>query len=240
MPDASIHPITDQAAVAGEVDTVVLDLDGTLVDSVYEHVRAWKLAFQRVGLSMEATLIHRAIGMGGDRLVAAVGGDRVERAMGDEVRAWHDEFFNRWIGDIRPFPGSPELIEALVESGRRVVVASSSPPDQVDRMLELVEGAHLLTAVVTGRDVDASKPSPDLVELALERAMAGTGALVGDAVWDVEAARRAGIACIGLRSGGISEAELTQAGAVAVYDGPRDLALHVDRVFGRQPVTRWS
>src|SRR5690606_8112826 len=127
---------TVMAQMSEHVDTIILDLDGTLVDSVYEHVRAWKLAFHRVGLDVEATRIHHAIGMGGDRLVAAVADDRVEQAVGDELRHLHDEIFWSWIADVRPLRGASDLLRRIDESGLTSVLASSSPPEHVDRMLE--------------------------------------------------------------------------------------------------------
>jgi HAD superfamily hydrolase (TIGR01549 family) len=208
-------------------DTVVLDLDGTLVDSVYEHVRAWRGAFLHVGLEVPAWRIHRAIGMGGDRLVAAVTNDHVEDTVGDDIRAFHDESFWRLIGDVRALPGADALLQRLADSGHQAVLASSSPGDQVQRVLEVVGEARLLAAVVTGDDVGTSKPAPDIVQVALERAGTGDAVMVGDTVWDVESARRAGIGCLGLRTGGIGEAELSAAGALGVYDDPDDLAQHL-------------
>ncbi|MCD6640179.1 MAG: HAD family hydrolase [Nocardioides sp.] len=208
-------------------DTVVLDLDGTLVDSVYEHVRAWRGAFLHVGLEVPAWRIHRAIGMGGDRLVAAVTNDHVEDTVGEEVRRFHDEAFWRLIGDVRALPGADALLQRLADSGHQAVLASSSPGDQVQRMLEVVGEARLLAAVVTGDDVGTSKPAPDIVQVALERAGTSDAVMIGDTVWDVESARRAGIGCLGLRTGGISDAELRNAGARDVYDDPDDLAQHL-------------
>lgn len=205
-------------------DTVVLDLDGTLVDSVYEHVCAWKLAFRRVGLEVSAVEIHRAIGMGGDKLVSAVAGAAVERDAGDEVRRLHDEIFWSVIDDVRPLRGADELVRAIDESGRVAVLASSSPADQVDRMLSHLEGRSLIRHLVTGDDVDASKPDPDIVEAALAAAGSRNAVLVGDAVWDVESAARAGIGCLTVRSGGLGADELLGAGALAVYASPHELA----------------
>jgi phosphoglycolate phosphatase len=210
------------------VDTVVLDLDGTLVDSVYEHVRAWKVAFQRIGVEVPGVRIHRAIGMGGDRLVTAVAGEQVEHGAGDEVRSIHDDLFADRIAEVRALPGAADLIRRIVATGRQAVLATSSKPDQVDRLLDLVECAHQLRHVVTSKDAEGTKPAPDVVEVALDRAGSRRAVVVGDSTWDVHAAARAGIPCLGVRSGGISSAELTEAGAVAVYEGPEELAAELD------------
>ena len=208
--------------------TVVLDLDGTLVDSVYQHVAAWQAAFHDVGLHVSGVRIHEAIGMGGDRLVTEVAGTSAETGVGEEVRKLHDSYFRSGLRTISPLDGAPELVEALSQRGHRVVLASSSEFDLVDALLDIVDVAHHLHAVVTGSDDAASKPAPDLVRLAVERAGGGPAVVVGDAVWDVESATAAGVPTIGLRSGGVSADRLRSAGAVAVHDGPRDLLDHLD------------
>lgn len=207
---------------------VVLDLDGTLVDSVYHHVVAWQAAFHDVGLHPSAMRIHEAIGMGGDRLVAHVAGDVTEAAVGEDVRALHDKHFRAGLRSISALDGASDLIEALADHGHRVVVASSSEADLADELLELVDARPRLSAVVTGSDEASSKPSPDLVELAISRAGGDQAIAVGDAVWDALAAGEAGVACIGLRSGGVGAERLLSAGASWVYDGPRDLVTRLD------------
>ncbi len=204
-------------------ELVVLDLDGTLVDSVYVHAVAWREAFREVGLDVPTYRLHRAIGMGGDRLVGVVAGEAAEHAVGNVVRELHDRHFEGRMPEVLPLEGATELLHAFRETGMHMVVASSSPPDVTHKLLSLVEGSHLVEAVVPGTE-GASKPAPDLVELSLERAGTDRAFLVGDAVWDVESARRAGIPCVALLSGGYSEAELRAAGAAAVLDTPRALA----------------
>ena len=206
------------------VDTVVLDVDGTLVDSVYVHVSAWMRAFRGVGVPVEGWRIHRAIGMGGDRLVAAVAGQRVEDAVGDQTRQLHDQEYDDLVSGVLPLPGADALLENLKQRGFTVVLASSGTKVQTEQALELLEHSGLADAWVCSADVDSSKPAPDLVGAALERVGGATTAvMVGDAVWDVEAARRAGVDAIGLRCGGFGEAELRDAGAISVFDSPRDL-----------------
>jgi len=202
---------------------VVLDLDGTLVDSVYHHVVAWQAAFHSVGRHVGAMRVHEAIGMGGDRLVTHVAGEAAETAVGHDVRKLHDEYFRAKLRTISALDGASDLIAALTDQGRRVVVASSSEADLVEELLDLVDTRAKLSAVVTGSDDGASKPAPDLVQLAVARAGGGQAITVGDAVWDALAAEAAELPSIGLRSGGIGADRLLSAGASWVYDGPRDL-----------------
>ena len=207
---------------------VVLDLDGTLVDSVYQHVVAWHAAFHDVGLHVSAARIHEAIGMGGDRLVAHVAGDPAETAVGEDVRTLHDDYFRSHLRTVFALDGADELVEALAVRGHRLALVSSSESELVDDLLELLDVRRHLAAVVTGSDDAATKPAPDMVRLGVERAGGGEAVVVGDAVWDVLSAEAAGMPSIGLRSGGISAERLTSAGASAVYDGPRDLLEHLE------------
>jgi phosphoglycolate phosphatase-like HAD superfamily hydrolase len=211
-------------------EVAVLDLDGTLVDSVYVHATAWREAFREVGLDVPTYRLHRAIGMGGDRLVSAVAGDAAENAVGDVVRDLHDKLFEAKLPEVHELEGASELLEACRDAGLRIVLASSSQAETTDKVLSLVDKAHLIEAVVAGSE-GPSKPAPDLVESALERAGSHSAFLVGDAVWDVESAGRAGIPCVGLLTGGYSEAELLDAGAVAVHDTPRTLAGQLGKVL---------
>ncbi len=211
-------------------EVAVLDLDGTLVDSVYVHATAWREAFREVGLDVPTYRLHRAIGMGGDRLVSAVAGDAAERAVGDVVRDLHEQLFQARLSEVHELEGASELLEACRDAGLRMVLASSSQPETTEKLLSMVDKAHLIEAVVPGSE-GPSKPAPDLVETALDRAGSDSAFLVGDAVWDVESAGRAGIPCVGLLTGGYSEAELREAGAVAVHDTPRTLAGHLGEVL---------
>jgi phosphoglycolate phosphatase-like HAD superfamily hydrolase len=211
------------------IDTVVLDVDGTLVDTVYQHTAAWAEAFAAVGVYVPRWRIHRAIGMGGDRLVSEVAGADVERAHGDAVRAGHDERFGAVIGDVRALPGAQELIVALRRTDLRVVLASSGVPDQTKRLLDLVGGLDQLDGWSTSEDAESSKPSPDLIDVAIEQASGHRAAVVGDAVWDFVASRERGHYGIGLLTGGFGEAELRAAGADQVFSSPQDLLDHLDR-----------
>ncbi|MCW2816439.1 MAG: gph 2 [Nocardioides sp.] len=212
--------------------TAVLDLDGTLVDSVHVHVLAWQQAFRDVGLHVPTHRLHPLIGMGGDRLVAAAAGDAVERALGDELRARHPERLDDLFDRIVPTEGAADLLEALAAHDVQIVLASSSEREMTGRLLDVVGDARrLIGHLVSGADAEASKPAGDLVSVALEQASHDAGrrgaVMVGDAVWDVRAAADAGIPCVGLLTGGITEAVLREAGAVAVHETPAALAEHL-------------
>ncbi|WKN49694.1 HAD family hydrolase [Nocardioides sp. Arc9.136] len=212
-------------------DTVVLDLDGTLVDSVYVHVCCWRAAFRDVGVDVASWRLHRAIGMGGDRLVAAVTNDSVESSVGDDIRARHAHHLDARFGDVGVLEGAEELLTALRDARVEIVLASSGERQLTDRLLDLVPGAGLVRSTLSGDEAESSKPAPDLLSASLERVEAHRSFAVGDTVWDAEAAHAAGIAFVGVLTGGTTEAELREAGAVAVHDGPASLAEHLDEVL---------
>lgn len=214
------------------IDTVVLDIDGTLVDSVYAHVWSWREAFRVLGLHVPTWKVHRAIGMGGDRLVEAVADADVEGSLGDEIRSRQSDLYADLSAHLAPTPGATTLLEALKVHGRRVVLASSGARDDTDRSVALLGAAPYLDATVSGDDTNATKPHDEPVRRAVD-AVGGTAALVvGDAVWDMESARRAGHRAIGLLTGGIARSELLHAGAVAVYDDPAALTAALADVLG--------
>jgi HAD superfamily hydrolase (TIGR01549 family) len=211
----------------------VLDVDGTLVDTNYLHAVAWYRAFRSLGEIFPIWRIHRLIGMGGDQLVAALGGDDVEERIGDEAR-------ERWVQEADPLmaevallPGARELVRALHERGHRVVLASSGKPHHVERARRLLDVDDLVAAWTTSEDVEDTKPAPDLLQAALEKIGEPVDApafVVGDSVYDVEAAKNAGMPAIVVRSGGFGDDELRDAGAVAIYDTPADLTAALDEL----------
>ncbi len=206
------------------IDTVVLDVDGTLVDSVYARTLAWKAAFREVGVVVPSHRIHRAIGMGGDRVVAHLAGDAVAAGVGDEVRRRHAEHFERLIPDITATEGAGELLTYLRERGLQVVIASSGEPGLTSRLLELVDGGPgLVHRIVWGSPSVRSKPAPDLFHAAIETVGGTDAVVVGDSVWDTQAARAAGLPCLAVRTGGFDDAELMANGATAVYENPYEL-----------------
>ena len=216
------------------MDTVVLDIDGTLLDSNYHHTLAWSRAIAAYAdRHVPAAVIHRAIGMGGDRLVAAVAGDDLEERHGDDIRERWEREYDAIIGDTRLFEGARELLAAIGDAGPKVVLASSGIPKHADHALELLHADEHSDAWTTSEDAEESKPDPELVAEALDKVAGTSAAMIGDAVWDVEAADRAGLPTIGLLTGGYSRQELLDAGAVAVYDDPADLLEHLDEALAK-------
>lgn len=209
------------------MDTVVIDIDGTLLDSNYHHCLAWSRALQAYDVSVPVARIHRALGMGGDRLVAHVAGQQVEEAHGDDVRDRWEKEYDAIIEETRLFAGARDLLHACRRRGLRVALASSAIPRHAEHALELLDAGELADGWTTSEDADESKPAPDLLDGALERVGGRDGVMVGDAVWDVEAATALGMPTVGLLTGGVSRAELLDAGAVAVFDDPHDLSEHL-------------
>jgi phosphoglycolate phosphatase-like HAD superfamily hydrolase len=209
--------------------TVVLDVDGTLVDTNYQHVLAWQRAFRRLGEVVPASRIHRHIGMGGDRLVAEVAGAEFECQHGEEVREAEGTAYGGMIGEVSPFEGAQDLLFQLRDNGYRIVLASSSRPEEVEHYVDLLEARELADGWTTAEDVKATKPSSELIETALEIGGASRGAMIGDTTWDVMAARKAGIPCHAVLTGGLGALELRAAGATSVYRSVADLASDLER-----------
>jgi HAD superfamily hydrolase (TIGR01549 family) len=202
----------------------ILDVDGTLVDTNYHHAIAWFRAFRRHFLTLPVWRIHRHIGMGGDQLVAALAGDAVEKRLGDSIREAESELYRELIDEVQAMEGSRELIEELKEAGNVVVLASSAKDWEVEHYLELLDAKEIVDAWTTSADVERTKPQPDLVHAALDKAGGeGDAMLIGDTVWDVEAAARAGVQTLAVLTGGFSEAELREAGAKEVFTSVEEL-----------------
>jgi HAD superfamily hydrolase (TIGR01549 family) len=191
----------------------ILDIDGTLVDSNYQHAIAWYRALRQHGHVLPIWRIHRHIGMGGDQLVASLCGDEVEAEQGDAEKA----LYMALIEEVEPLAGARDLIVDLKRADRRVVLASSAKPDEVEHYLDLLDARGLADAWTTAGDVEETKPQPDLVHAALDHAGQDSAVMVGDSTWDCEAAKRAGVQTIAVLTGGFSEQELLDAGAVAVF-----------------------
>ena len=209
----------------------VLDVDGTLVDTNYQHALAWYRALRSLGETFPVWRLHRLIGMGGDQFVAAIGGDELEERIGDEARdRWVAEF-DLLLDEIAVLPGARELLVTLKDRGHRVVLASSGKAKHVDRFLDLLDARDLADDWTTSDDVESSKPEPDLLHVALEKIGEPADApsvMIGDSVFDVQAATKAGMPTIVVRSGGFGDDELREAGAVAIYDTPGDLSDALD------------
>jgi phosphoglycolate phosphatase-like HAD superfamily hydrolase len=206
----------------------VLDVDGTLVDTNYHHAIAWYRAFREHGLTMPVWRIHRHIGMGGDQLVAAVAGKRVEDRQGDSIRAAETALYADLIGEVQPFPDARRLLELLDGRGHRLVLASSGKRDEVDHYLDLLDARELVEAWTTSADVTQTKPDPDLVHTAVDKVGGGQAVMVGDSTWDCEAAARADVPTVAVLTGGFSEQELRQAGAQVVVESLTELCERLD------------
>jgi HAD superfamily hydrolase (TIGR01549 family) len=209
------------------VEAALLDVDGTLIDSNYQHTLAWYRAFRQHGIVLPVWQIHRAIGMGGDQLVPALVGERVDEEHGDDLRETRDGLYQELIDEVGALQGAHELIADLKDRGLKVVLASSSPEGELDHYLELLDARELADAWTTKDDVEATKPAPDLVRAAMDKAGTDSALMIGDTRWDIEAAAKAGIETVCLITGGWSEQELRDAGAVAVYESVDDLREHL-------------
>lgn len=199
---------------------VLFDVDGTLVDTNYLHTLAWARALSDAGEWAPMNAIHRLVGMGGDQLVPRLLGHESPRATESRARRYQE-----LVGEARPFPGAAELLRALRDHRVTVVLATSSPGGEFDAMLDLLGAADAIDAHTTADDVERSKPDPEVFRVALEagpidpaRAM-----VVGDSVWDIEAARAAGLGCVAVESGGFSQHELAEAGALHVYHDAQEM-----------------
>jgi HAD superfamily hydrolase (TIGR01509 family) len=206
----------------------ILDVDGTLVDTNYHHTIAWYRAFRQNDVVLALWRIHRHMGMGGDQLVTSLCGEQVEQERGDQIRAAEKVLYSELIDEVMPLHGARELIEDLKRRGHAVVLSSSAKSEEVEHYVDLLDARELVDDWTTSADVEATKPEPDLIQAAVEKAGGGDAVMVGDSTWDCEAAKRAGLATVAVLTGGFSEAELREAGAVAVYFSIDDLRESVD------------
>jgi len=204
--------------------TAILDIDGTLVDTNYHHAIAWHRALRGHGRPIALWRIHRHIGMGGDQIVTALAGEQAERSEGDSIRAAEGEAYAELIGEVEPMEGARGLIEDLRDDGHSVVLASSAKAEEVDHYLNLLDARELVDAWTTSADVERTKPEPDLVHAALEKAGGdGPAVMIGDSVWDVKAASAADVPTLAVLTGGFSAAELREAGAAEVVESIAEL-----------------
>jgi HAD superfamily hydrolase (TIGR01509 family) len=206
----------------------ILDVDGTLVDTNFHHAVAWFRAFRQHEIVLPIWRIHRHIGMGGDQLVAALCDEETEEKKGDDIRAAEKTLYFELIDEVQPLRGARTLIEELKERGHAVVLASSAKQEEVDHYLDLLDARELADDWTTSADVEATKPEPDLVAAAMDKAGNGDAVMVGDTTWDCEAAKRAGVPTVAVLTGGFSEAELREAGAAAVFRSIEELRQALD------------
>lgn len=220
-------------AYGGDMPTslpaVLFDIDGTLVDSNYIHVAAWSRALEKLEVPVDSWRIHRAIGMDSQKLLESLLKDRAEE-LGERASSLHSKYYSKASRSLRPFESARELVARAAASGLQVVLATSAPEDELERLRAVLKIDEQVATVTSAGDVEEAKPAPDIVAVALERAgvTPDRAMMIGDSIWDVEAAARAGVRCIALRSGGTEGAELAEAGAIAVYDDPADLLAHFD------------
>lgn len=204
---------------------VLFDVDGTLVDTNYLHVLAWWQAFRSQGHDVPMTVLHRTVGQGSDQFVSSILGRD-----DDKVAAAHSDFYGPWKHQLAAFPGAADLLRLTKKAGMSVVLATSASAGEAEHLTAAIDADDAIDIVTTKDDVDASKPDPDIVQTALDKAglRADDAVFVGDTVWDVQAAGRAGVRCVCVLSGGISETELRDAGAIAVYRGVAQLVADFD------------
>jgi HAD superfamily hydrolase (TIGR01509 family) len=206
----------------------LLDLDGTLIDANYQHALAWYRAFRRFEIVLPVWRLHRHIGMGGDQFVAAVAGDDVEARHGDDLRNAHSEEFEPMRDECEPLEGASELLRELKRRGLTVVLASSSNEDDLEFFVGKLSAADCIDGWTSKDDVDRTKPHPDPIEAALQKAGTDSAVMVGDSRWDIEAAAKANLQTICVITGGWSKQELRDHGAAAAFESLPDLVAHLD------------
>src|SRR5215469_8273116 len=211
--------------MTGTPAAVLFDMDGTLIDSNYLHAVCWWQAFTQAGHDMPMAQIHRAIGMGSGQMLDALLPAARDRDGDDGIRAAHGALYATYWSRQRPLPGAVDLLRACKKRGLTVVLASSADALEFAVLRAVLDADDAIDEVTSSAQVERSKPAPDLVQVALDKAQVPPDAavFVGDTVWDVQACGKAGVPCIGLLTGGIGRAELLDAGAVEVYDGPAEL-----------------
>jgi HAD superfamily hydrolase (TIGR01549 family) len=202
----------------------LVDIDGTLVDSNYQHALAWFRALRGHDVTCEVRVLHHMVGMGGDQLVVAAAGEDVERLHGDALREAEKAIFREVMDEVPPLPGARRLLETLAEHARAVVLSSSAKPEEAEHYIDLLGARDLVDGWTTSEDVEATKPEPDLIQAARTEAGGGPALMVGDSTWDVRAAARADVPTVTVLSGGYCRAELMEAGAIAVFDTPAEAA----------------
>jgi HAD superfamily hydrolase (TIGR01549 family) len=217
----------------------LFDLDGTLVDSVYQHVLAWRDALEAEEIPLSVWRIHRKIGMSGGLLTNSLlreTGFEIDHGRAERLRRLHAHAYTRYAGDVRPLPGARDLLAYLTDAGIPWAIATSGWMETAKPAVETLGVDFDAAAVVTRDQVKYGKPDPDLFLAAAERLGVDieTSSVVGDSVWDMMAARRARALEIGVLSGGYGREELERAGAFRVYEDPADLLEHIDEVGGRR------
>jgi HAD superfamily hydrolase (TIGR01549 family) len=216
---------------------VIFDIDGTLVDTNYQHALAWYRAFRREGIVMPIWQIHRAIGIGSDRVVEMLAGEEVEAKLGETLRDAQGPLYKEMLDEVEPMKGAHELLRDLKRAGHPVILASSAEADEAEHYIELLDAREFVDGYTTSDDVKATKPEPDIVHAAIEKAGGGPAVMIGDSTWDCQAATRAELPSIGVLTGGFSEQELTEAGATVVFDSVEHLRDHLGETTLQETVS---
>jgi HAD superfamily hydrolase (TIGR01509 family) len=224
--------------MSASLTAVLFDVDGTLVDSNYLHAVTWWEAFAQAGHVVPMASVHRSIGKGSDLLLDALLPADRDRDADEGIRTAHSALYSTYWSRLRPLADAAPLLRACRERGLRVVLASSADEREFAVLREALDAEDAIDGATSSGDVEQSKPAPDLVEVALDKAGVPPehAVFVGDTVWDVEACQKAGVSCIGLLSGGISRAELLDAGAIKVFRDPADLLAAVRKGLLDQPL----
>jgi HAD superfamily hydrolase (TIGR01509 family) len=207
------------------ISAVLFDVDGTLVDTNYLHAVTWWEAFRQHGHHVPMARIHRSIGMGSDKLLGHLLPEDRDLSVDDELRSAHTALYAPYWPRLKAFAGAAELLRGCAGRGLRVVLASSASEREMRALRDAIDADDVITAATSASDAQQSKPAPDILQIALERAgvAAGAAVFVGDTIWDVQACQQAGLACIAMLTGGIGRDELREAGAVEIYDDPAQL-----------------
>jgi HAD superfamily hydrolase (TIGR01509 family) len=208
----------------------ILDVDGTLVDTNYQHALAWYRAFRDHEIVLPIWRLHRHIGMGGDQLVEKLTDADVEERLGEQIRSRETERYSEMIEEVEAVSEASELMKDLRDRGHTVILASSAKEPEIEHYIDLLGARELADGWTSASDVKATKPEPDLVNAALEcvGAQPEQAVMIGDTPWDVEAARRAGVQTLAVLTGGFSREELCEAGAVEVYESVAELRAALD------------
>jgi HAD superfamily hydrolase (TIGR01509 family) len=206
----------------------ILDVDGTLVDTNYQHALAWYRALRQHGITVPLWEIHRHIGMGGDQLVQSLVGEGFDERHGDDVRAAEKALYLALMPEVQPLPGARGLLEALNARGHTIVLSSSAKPDELQHYVQLLDAHEIIDGWTDSGDVEKTKPEPDLIKTAIEKAGGTPAVMIGDSVWDCQAATRAKVPTIGVLSGGFSREELETAGAKVVFESIDELRRDLD------------
>ena len=213
----------------------IFDIDGTLIDSVDLHARAWQEALGHFGFDIPYERVRSQIGKGGDQLLPVfVPADELER-IGKQIEQYRGDLFKRvYMSEVRPFPCARELLARIKRDEHVIALASSANPDELNVYKKLANIADLVDVETSKGDVDCSKPCPDVFEQALGRVAVGPNRaiVIGDTPYDAIAAHRAGLRTVGVLCGGFPEGDLREAGAIAIYGGPEDLLAHYEDLAG--------